>query len=689
MLRSVRLQRYAAPLPGTLYDIVTTEAATPVRTSTIDNQGSLIWKIADLLRGNFKQYEYADVILPLTVMRRLDSVLAPTHDQVQERYLAFKDKLDNLDLVLTRASGQKFYNTSRLTFSDIAANTKDHALNLRAYIQGFSPNVRELFTEHFGFMTQVDRLDSADLLYAVLQGFSTVDLSPARVSNLEMGYVFEELIRKFNEQSNETAGEHFTPREVIRLMVNILFAGDEDALRVPGIVRTVYDPTAGTGGMLSIAKEHVREHISPTANIRLFGQELNPKSYAVCKSDLLIVGEDDGHIRLGNSLTQDGHAERQFDYMLSNPPFGVDWKNIQKAIDAEHELGFDGRFGAGTPRVSDGSLLFLQHLISKMKPEGSRIAIVLNGSPLFTGDAGSGESEIRRWILENDLLDALIALPDQLFYNTGISTYIWVLDNNKPEERRGKVHLINAAGLSRKMRKSLGDKRNEISPEQITEIVELYRAAAQTDSSLVKVFDTTDFGYRKVTVERPLRLNYQASPERIGRMNDKKPLQKLPRETAAALVEGLLSMGEEIHRDRKAFEMLLHGTLMKARVKLKTPELKAVLEALSERDDTADIVLDKDGQPLPDPELRDTESVPLSEDVTTYFQREVQPYAPDAWINTDIRDHKDGLPGKVGYEISFTRYFYTYTPPRPLEAIQQDIRTLEAEIMTLLKDLNV
>ncbi len=672
-----------------------TPNAAPAALNTINNQASLIWNIADLLRGDFKQYEYADVILPLTVMRRLDSVLAPTHARVQEQYLGFKDKLDNLDPVLTRASGQKFYNTSRLTFTDIATSTKDHAVNLRAYIQGFSQNVRELFTDHFGFMTQIDRLDSADLLYLVLQKFSTVDLSPAQVSNLEMGYVFEELIRKFNEQSNETAGEHFTPREVIRLMVSLLFTGDEDALNVPGVVRTVYDPTAGTGGMLSIAKEHVREQVNAKANIRLFGQELNPKSYAVCKSDLLIVGEDDSRIYLGNSLTQDQLNGREgrpktFDYMLSNPPFGVDWKKIQTAIEEEHsQQGFEGRFGAGTPRVSDGSLLFLQHLISKMKPEGSRIAIVLNGSPLFTGDAGSGESEIRRWILENDWLDALIALPDQLFYNTGISTYIWVLDNAKPESRRGKVQLINAAGFSRKIRKSLGDKRNEISPEQIREIVRLYREAGEAQSDLVKIFDTTDFGYRKVTVERPLRLNYQASLERIERLNAKKSLQKLAAETRQGLVTALVDLGEDVYRDHKVFERQLHGALLKARVKLKTPELKAVLEALSERDEAGEIVTDKDGRPLPDPDLRDTESVPLNEDVQAYFEREVRPYVPDAWINTEICDHKDGLPGKVGYEISFTRYFYTYTPPRPLEAIQADIRTLEAEIMEMLRDLNV
>ena len=656
---------------------------------TITNQANLIWSIADLLRGDYKQFEYADVILPLTVMRRLDCVLEPTQEQVRAAYLANKDEFDNLTPLLTRVSKNKFYNTSQFTFTKLVADPKNIAVNLRKYIQEFSPNVRELFTDYFGFLTQIDRLDQADLLYRIMQRFALVDLHPDKVSNLSMGYAFEELIRKFNEQSNETAGEHFTPREVIRLMVRLLISPDEQTLKTGGQIRTVFDPTAGTGGMLTVAKEHILEHVTQDVEVRLFGQELNPKSFAICRSDLLIQAEDDKRIALGNSLTRDGHAGETFNFMLSNPPFGVEWKKVESQVRDEAEtLGMSGRFGAGLPRVSDGSLLFLQHLISKLKTDGStsRIAIVLNGSPLFTGDAGSGESEIRRWILERDLLDALVALPDQLFYNTGISTYVWILDANKPPARTGKVQLVNAAGFSQKMRKSLGSKRNEIGPEQIEEVVRLYLENAPGEH--VKVFDTTDFGYRKVTVERPLRQNFQVSDERLERLNEKKPLQKLGSEDQQKLVSALLTLGDEVYLDHAVFERALHGALMKARLKLKTPEMKAVMEALGERDEQAQIMRDGKGLPLPDPDLRDTESVPLSESIEAYFEREVRPYVPDAWINYDVRDARDGEVGKVGYEISFTRYFYTYTPPREPEEIDSEIRVIEAEILGMLRDLN-
>lgn len=574
------------------------------------NLSSFLWSVADLLRGDYKQSEYGKVILPFTVLRRLDCVLESTKQEVlAEKELREKAGL-NPEPFLLRKSGQKFYNTSPLDLKKLMGDQDHIGENLRSYIQAFSPDARDIF-ESFEFHTQIDRLQKAGLLYLVTEKFANIDLHPDVVSNAQMGAVFEELIRKFAELSNETAGEHFTPREVIRLMVNLIFIEDDDALSKPGVVRSLYDPTAGTGGMLSVAGEHLAA-LNPGARLVMYGQELNAESYAICKADMLIKGQDIANIIFGNTLSADGLPGRVFDYMLSNPPFGVEWKKIEKEIRKEAEsMGFNGRFGPGLPRVSDGSLLFLLHLLSKMRPAkdgGSRFGIVLNGSPLFTGGAGSGESEIRRYVLENDLLEAIIGLPTDMFYNTGISTYIWIISNRKPAHRKGKVQLIDASSFWQKMRKSLGSKRKELSPAHIEEITQLFghfEEATRDGAPISRIFKNEDFGYRTITVERP------------------------------------------------------------------------------ERDSAGNIVLNTKGKakgkPAPDSALRDTENVPLSEDVETYFQREVLPHAPDAWI-----DHEKT---KVGYEIPFNRHFYVFKPPRPLAEIDADLKGVTDRILTMIGNL--
>ncbi len=581
------------------------------------NLSSFIWSVADLLRGDYKQSDYGKVILPFTVLRRLDCVLEPTKDAV----LKEKEKREaaglNPEPFLLKKSGQLFYNTSPLDLKKLMGDQDHIGENLRAYLQAFSPAVRDIF-EGFDFHTQIDRLDKAGLLYLITEKFANIDLHPEAVSNAQMGAVFEELIRKFAELSNETAGEHFTPREVIRLMVNLLFIEDDAALTRPGVVRSLYDPTAGTGGMLSVGGEHLAE-INPDARLVMYGQELNAESYAICKADMLIKGQDIANIIFGNTLSADGLLGKFFDYMLSNPPFGVEWKKIQKEIMKEAEqLGFNGRFGPGLPRVSDGSLLFLLHLISKMRPAkdgGSRFGIVLNGSPLFTGGAGSGESEIRRYVLENDLVEAIIGLPTDMFYNTGISTYIWIVSNRKPKARKGKVQLIDASSFWQKMRKSLGSKRKELSPEHIEDITRLFgdfaevTRAGKADGSktpISRLFKNEDFGYRTITVERP---------------------------------------------ERDAKGKIVIGTKGKAK-----------------------------GKPVPDSSLRDTENVPLSEDVQTYFEREVLPHAEDAWI--------DEAKTKVGYEIPFNRHFYVFKPPRELSAIDADLKGCTDRILTMIEGLS-
>jgi type I restriction enzyme M protein len=615
--------------------------------------------------------------------------------------------------VLNRLTGYNFHNTSPYTFEKLLQDPDHIAANLRNFISGFSPNGREII-EYFSFQEHITRLDEADLLFKVVSQFAAVDLHPDTVSNEEMGYIFEELIRKFAELSNETAGEHFTPREVIRLMVNLLFVYDDAVLTTPGIVKTVYDPACGTGGMLSISEEHIRS-LNPQAKPVLFGQELNPESYAICKSDMLIKGQDVGNIKFGNTFTVDGLKDERFDYMLSNPPFGVEWKKVQSAITKEHrDLGYGGRFGAGLPRISDGSLLFLQHMISKMKQDnhGSRIAIVFNGSPLFSGGAGSGESNIRQWIIENDWLEAIVALPDQLFYNTGISTYVWIISNRKPAERKGKVQLINATSYYHKMSRSLGNKRNEIGdgeegrPDQIGEITRIYGDYIHEDKRTVhvkngngseageevivsKVFDNEDFGYWRITVERPLRLNFQASDERIKRLDNETAFKNLAMsKKKGEAAKGEIKAGKDEQEKIKAFLGQMDGTLLvKNRDEfeadleeaaaavgymLKAAIRKAILSALSEQDETADICRDSKGQPEADSSLRDFENVPLKEDIDAYFAREVLPHVPDAWID-ESRTIK-------GYEINFTRYFYLYKPLRPLSDIRDEILALEKEL---------
>jgi type I restriction enzyme M protein len=665
-----------------------------------------IWSIADLIRDTFKRSKYQDVILPLTVLRRIDCVLQPTKEEVLKVNARLIGKLENLAPQLCRASGYAFYNTSLYDFDRLLADAPHLAANLRAYINGFSDNMREVL-EKFDFGNTITKLNEAGLLFLVLERFKNIDLHPDKVSNLEMGYIFEELIRKFNEALNENPGEHFTPREVIRLMVNLLLSQDEQALSQNHIVRTVYDPCCGSGGMLTVAKERILE-INPRAEVYLFGQEVNSETFAVCKSDLYmksVDGRDAENIKFGSTLANDRHADKRFDYLLANPPYGKEWKMDQMAAEAEAKRGDAGRFGAGLPRISDGQLLFLQHMLSRMKaPEhgGSRMAIVMNGSPLFTGDAGSGESEIRRWILENDWLEAIVALPEQLFYNTGIATYVWVLTNRKEERRRGKVQLINATESWVQMRRSLGDKRREISDAHIRQITAIYQAFRPGEHS--KMFDRTDFGYRKITVERPLRLNFQASPERIKQLKHEKAFQNLAtskkKNQEARIAEEILgrqyqdkilamlaTLSQTLLKNRSSFERMIDKAAEAASLRLPAPVRKTILVALSERDETAEVCSDKDGRPEPDPELRDSENVPLKEDVQTFFAREVTPYVPDAWINMAIRDDKDKQAGKVGYEINFNRYFYTYHPPRPLEAIEADIKVLEAEILNLLREV--
>lgn len=681
---------------------------------------SFIWSVADLLRGPYKPPQYGRVILPLTVLRRLDCVLEPTKEKVLAKAAELKGgKVSNAEPILNRVAKASFHNTSKLDFKKLKGEPDKIAANLTAYIKGFSSRVRDIF-EKFNFEPEIARLEENDRLYLVVSKFADFDLHPDRVSNIEMGYIFEELIRRFNEAANETAGDHFTPREVIRLMVNLLFAPDRDLLVKKGIVRTLFDPACGTGGMLAVADEYLHE-LNPDARLEVFGQDHNPESYAVCGSDMLIKGHNIDHIVFGSSFTKDGFSGERFDYLLANPPFGVEWKPEQDAIRKEHQtLGYDGRFGAGLPRIDNGSLLFLQHMISKMKAVkdgGSRIAIVFNGSPLFTGDAGSGESEIRRWIIENDWLEAIVALPDQLFYNTDIYTYIWIVTNRKAKERRGKVQLVNGVHFFRKMGKSLNKKRNEVTLEQIDGLTRIYGnfqdgetwtpAAEGNGESLVvsKVFDNADFGFRQITIERPLRLNFQASSERIERIREITAFQNLAKsrkknkkQAAAEEAAGrehqeaiLAALGTidaaKLHKNRDAFLADLEAAFDGAGAKLTAPIRKAILSALSERDATAEICRDADGNPEPDPELRDTENVSLKESIYDYFQREVKPHVPDAWIDENKRDEKDGEIGRVGYEIPLTRHFYKYTPPRPLEEIETEIADLEKDIVRMLREV--
>lgn len=675
--------------------------------NSFQEQINFIWSVADdVLRDDFKRGKYPDVILPFTVLRRLDCVLAPTKQKVLERHDALKGKIENLDSALRHSADCSFYNISLYDFEKLLNDPKNIGKNLRAYINGFSANMKEVI-DRFKLRNTIDTLEEKELLFPLIQKFCNVDLHPVNVSNHEMGYIFEELIRKFNEQMNENPGEHFTPREVIRLMVNLLFIQDEDALAKNHIIRTVYDPACGSGGMLSVSKEYINGEINPNADIKLYGQEVNDETFAICKSDMLIKGDDRDaeNIKYGNSFLNDGHPHTKFDYMISNPPYGKSWKKEEDFIKNEAKI-YGGRFSAGLPRSSDGQLLFVQHMISKMKdPDegGSRIAIVMNGSPLFTGDAGSGESEIRRWIIENDRLEAIVAMPDQLFYNTGIFTYVWIITNRKEDRRKGKVQLINAVDFLVKMRKSLGNKRNEISPEQIKEISKLY--SDFKEGEYVKIFDNSDFGFRKITVERPLQMNYQVSQDRIERLEEQSYFQNLAiskkkkedaklreeeagRKKQEKILQILSDMdGSILYKNRDDFEKQLISAFKKGGYKLDAPLKNALFNGLSERDEAADVCTTKKGEPEPDTDLRDYESIPLGEDINEYFKREVIPHVPDAWINEKIKDLKDDKIGKIGYEINFTRYFYKYKPLRALEEIDADIKELEKEIMEMLAEV--
>ncbi|MDI3534518.1 MAG: type restriction enzyme protein [Thermosediminibacterales bacterium] len=659
---------------------------------------NFVWTIAELLRGPYKKEQYGDVILPMAVLRRFDCVLAPTKEKVLKKYEELKKMgLHNMDPILNKISGQNFHNISKYDFEKLLADPDNIVQNFRSYINGFSKNAREII-EYFDFDKQITKLNDNNLLYLVVSEFSKVDFHPETVSNTEMGYIFEELIRRFSEHGE--AGDHYTPREVIKLMVNILLNEDNEELTQKGLIVTVYDCCAGTGGMLSVAENYMRE-LNPDIQVELFGQEINPQSYAICKADMLIKGQNADNIILGDSFTQDGHKDKKFRYMLTNPPFGVDWKKQEKFIKEECETqGFNGRFGAGTPRVSDGSLLFLQHLISKMRDDekGSRIAIIFNGSSLFTGDAGSGESEIRRWIIENDMLEGIVALPDQLFYNTGISTYIWIVTNRKNADpkkgpvRKGKIQLVNAVDFYKKMRKSLGNKRNEITEEQIKEITRIYGEFKENE--YCKIFDNEDFGYQKIVVERPLRLNFMVNEERIENLKREKRFIKLAesrkkgaagvkeieegRELQKRIIEILQTMdGTVLYKNRDEFTKALKKAFKEACLPLDSKLLKILLAGLSEKDETADICTDAKGNPEPDPDLRDTENVPLKEDIHAYFEREVKPHVPDAWI--------DESKTKIGYEIPFTRHFYKYQPLRPSEEILKEIIELEERIREKLE----
>jgi len=642
------------------------------------NNAAFIWSIANLLRGTYKSADYGKVILPFTVLRRLDSSLASTKQAVLEVKKQSHNSGAQLDYLLQKASNYSFYNTSSYDLKKAAGDTTNLKANLLAYIEGFSANVRDIF-DKYDFASQLSKLDENDLLLLVTQKFSQIDLHPERVSNIEMGMIFEELIRQFAELSNETAGEHFTPRDVVRLIVNLLFANDDEVLSKKGVVRTVYDPTAGTGGMLSVADDYIR-HLNPDAALTLFGQELNGESYAIAKADMVIKGQEIENMVWGDTLTNDGHFGKTFDYCVANPPFGVEWKKQQDFVEREHkERGFDGRFGPGTPRVSDGSLLFLLHLVKKMRPTqdgGGRIGIVLNGSPLFTGNAGSGESEIRRYLLEQDLVEAIIALPADMFYNTGIATYIWILDNDKSKERKGKVQLVDSTQMFEKMRKNLGNKRKEISAQNLKDIVKTY--AAFEDTSTSKIFKNTDFGYRQITVERPLRLAFKIDENSIENAMLNKAVLKLSEEERSKLSSALKKLDAE-YDSRPEFLNALETEAGNQGMKISATLAKALVGEFSYRSDEAEVCVDAKGKIEPDGDSRDTENVPLDEDVAQYFAGEVEPFAPDAWI--------DHTKEKIGYEIPFTRHFYKYIPPRPLAEIDNELNILVAEIQTLLREI--
>ena len=711
-----------------------------------------LWNIAEDLRDAFKKSENQNVVLPFVVLRRIDHVLKPTKEAVLEAEETYKDKLDNRHDLLCRTAGYAFYNKSPFTF-DSLLDSEGHQLkaNLRKYVAGFSENIQTIY-RRFDFDHTIERLDEVGLLYRVMSRFNEqvrpdrntelnlapydTEKNPGGLTNHEMGTLFEELIRRYNEDIKENPGEHFTPKDVIRLLVRLTLSLWPDIKNVPGV--TVADSTAGTGGILTVAREEILAR-NPDCKVHLFGQELNPFTWAICKSDLLIIDpseKDPDNIKLGSSLSNDQHADRHFDLQFANPPYGDKWERDESDVKSEARRGFNGRFGAGLPRISDGQLLFLQHKLFHMNPDGkpSFAGIVFNGSPLFTGEAGSGESEVRRWVLENDRLYALVALPEQIFYNTGIQTYLWILTNQKPEHAKGKVLLLNASGehFWTQMPKSVGAKRRTVE-NHIDAILELFEAYETSESA--KIFKTTDFGYRRIQVERPLRLNFQNSEERLQRVQEVKSFQNLAtskkrdpeakakdikagKQQQANILTALRSMPTDLIQDAEVFEANLKKAFQTTGLKLPAPLKKAVTNALSERDETALPVIRKELSVVnaseaaehidkrhgtyelkqvdgsiriieyePDTELRDHENVPLDQDVDAYFEAEVAPHVPDAWINPTFVDHKDGKVGKVGYSINFNRYFYRYQPPRDLEAIDADIKQVESEILELLKEV--
>jgi len=671
--------------------------------SNFQEKSTFIWNIADLLRGSYKRNEYQKVILPFTVLKRFDSVLSHSQAEVDKIYKEYGDTfgIDDMAIplqdVLVDEKGNKinFYNVSGFTFEKLLEDSDNIEENLISYIDGFSKNVRDIL-ENFEIKDHIGRLAKANLLYLLMNKFSEekIDLSPSTVSNHEMGTIFEELIRKFSETSNEEAGEHFTPRDVIKLMTELMFIND-DSIKEKGIIKTIYDPACGTGGMLTSCEEHI---LSKNSNpkIVLYGQEINPEIYAICKADMLIKGNIADNIKGPSStLSDDRLTDKHFDYIISNPPYGRDWELDKKVVEAEAELGEEGRFEAGTPRKNDGQLLFIQHMISKMKDNGekSRIAVITNGSPLFTGDAGSGESNIRKWIIENDYLETLIALPGELFFNTGIKTYIWILTNEKTPERQNKIQLIDATEEYAKIHKSLGNKRNTITETHIEKIKEYYNTLENTEK--IKIFDNEDFGYTKVVVERPLQRNYQVTDERLDNLysipafkklaesKNKNPLEKEQEEKEGKqkqqeITESLKTIGTDKYTNWEEFETKVKQAVEKYDF-IKPATIKQIILKLSEYDETATIVTDKKGNPKPDTELRDTEKIPLQKDINEYFQEEVTPYYPQAWM--------DRKKDKTGYEINFTQYFYTYRPPRPLEEIEKDIEEITQEIRELIGDI--
>lgn len=666
--------------------------------SNFQEKVTFIWDLADLLRGSYKRNEYQKVILPFTVLKRFDSVLEYSKKDVLETYNKYKDTIENLDPVLSSVAVDKndnelgFYNYSKYDFKSLIQDPEHIEENLMHYLDSFSPNIQDIF-DNFYIKNHIARLSKANLLFLLVKKFSEskLDLHPDKVSNHEMGTIFEELIRKFSEQSNEEAGEHFTPRDVVKLMTHLIFSENGVHLQEKNLIKKIYDPACGTGGMLTSCKNFISE-LNDSVDVVLYGQEVNEEIYAICKADMLIKGENSENIKGPSStLSDDQLPDDWFDFMISNPPYGRKWEQDKEAVQKEAEKGFDGRFGAGLPRINDGQLLFLEHMLSKMKEdEKSRIAVITNGSPLFTGDAGSGESNIRRWIIENDFLEAIIGLPDQLFYNTGIRTYIWVLTNEKPRERVGKVQLVDASGKYVKMRKSLGNKRHQLSDEDIEDILDLYNEFDEND--VIKVFDNEDFGYTKVTVERPLQLNYEVTEERLENLyavnafsklavsKSKDPEVKLREEGEGKKLQDkiitALKKIDQPYQNWDAFEMRVKKVLKP--FKLSAAFIKNIIMALSEHDETADYVTDKKGNKKPDPKLRDTEKIPLKEDVDEYFRREVLPYYSDAWM--------DRKKDKIGFELNFTQYFYKYQPPRPLEEIERDIREVTAEIQELIRE---